>query len=177
MGSVRTDRPHPYSKKGGRRTSEWVSYIMSLGLMFLTITFGFSLAQGQSAKAALARIATVAVQEMSVEGGYTLPVQQTVIQDLQQQGFNPTLASVSVTPPGVRVAYGQPMTLTIAYPVPVHIVDVSPFTVAISDTEGSISFYVPGSPASNDTLINPPGAGTPDLQGTVHGGTGTFTGP
>ncbi|PSR31364.1 MAG: hypothetical protein C7B46_16955 [Sulfobacillus benefaciens] len=150
---------------------------MSLGLMFLTITFGFSLAEGQSAKAALAHIATVAVQEMSVEGGYTAPVQQTLIQDLQRQGFNPQLAQVSVTPSGYRAAYGQSMTLTIAYPFPVHIVDVSAFSVAISDTEGAISFYVPGSPASNDPIISPPGAGTNDLQGTVQGGSGSFTGP
>lgn len=155
---------------------EWVAYVMSLGLMMLTVTFGFSLAEGQSAKASLAHIATVAAQEMSVEGGYTQPVQQTIIQDLQQSGFNPKLAQVTVKPSGVRVAYGQPMTITVAYPVPIHIVDFSPFTIAVSDTEGSISYYVPGSPASNDALVSPPGSGTNDLQGTVQNHMGSFNG-
>lgn len=155
---------------------EWVAYVTSVGLMFLAITFGFSMAQAQSAKAALARIATVAVQEMSVEGGYTSAVQDTLIQDLQQQGFNPQAAHVSVTPAGQRADYGQPLTLTIAYPVPVHIVDFSPITVAIQDTEGAISFYAPGS-ANSEPILNPPGEGTADLQGTVQGTSGTFTGP
>ena len=155
----------------------WVSYIMSLGLMLLTVTFGFSLAEGQSAKAALARIATVAAQEMSVEGGYTVPVQQTLIQDLQRNGFNPARALVTVNPNGLRAAYGQPMTITVAYPVPMHIVDLSAFTIAVSDTEGAISFYVPGSPASNDALVSPPGSGTNDLQGTVTNQSGSFVGP
>lgn len=156
---------------------EWVGYITTLGLMMLTITFGFSMAQAQSAKAALARIATVGVEEMSVEGGYTASVQQTLITDLQQQGFNPQNANVSVTPADQRASYGQALTLTIAYPVPVHIVDFSPITVAISDTEGGISFYVPGSAASSEAILSPPGAGTNDLQGTVQGTSGTFTGP
>lgn len=158
---------------------EWVSYIIGLALIFLSVTAGTSFAQTQSAKATLSRIASVAANEMAVEGGYTQNVQQTIVADLQQNGFNPADANVRLPPTvqGLRQDYGNVMTIQIAYPVPIHIVDFSPFTVAVSDTEGATSMYVPGSPADNDAILAYPGQGTSDLQGNVQTTTGSFVGP
>ena len=158
---------------------EWVSYIIGLALIFLSVTAGSSFAQVQAAKSSLARIASIAANEMAVEGGYTQNVQQTIIADLKQNGFDPTQANVQLPPTvqGVRQGYGNVMTIQIAYPVPVHIVDVSAFTVAVSDTEGATSMYVPGSPADNDPILAYPGQGTSDLQGDAQTTAGTFLGP
>lgn len=155
---------------------EWVGYVMSVGLLFLTVTFGFSLAGAQGAKATLTRIANVAANEMSVEGGYTSQVQQTIIQNLQSDGFNPQDANVQVTPIGVRVSYGSVMKVTISYPVPIRIVDVAPFDVGVSDTSDAVSMYVNGSPASNDPILTSPGQGTGDLQGNVNSGKAKWQG-
>ena len=159
--------------------ANWVSYIIGIGLIFLSVTAGTSIEQTQSAKASLARIASIAANEMSVEGGYTQNVEQTIIADLQQNGFNPANASVQLPPTvlGTRQAYGDVMTIEIAYPVPVHIVYFTPFTVAVADTEGSTSMYVPGSPADNDPILAYPGQGTSDLQGNVQTTSGTWAGP
>ena len=158
--------------------SEWVSNIIGIGLIFLAVTTGLSIDQTQSAKAALSRIASIAANEMAIEGGYTQNVQQTIIADLQQNGFDPNKALVELPPTvqGVRQDYGNVMTIGIAYPVPIHIVDFSPFTIATSDTEGATSMYVPGSPADNDPILAYPGQGTNDLQGSVQTTTGTFIG-
>lgn len=159
--------------------AEWVSYVIGLALVFLTVTAGSSIAQAQAAKSSLARIASIAANEMAVEGGYTQNVQQTIIADLQQDGFDPAQANVELpaTVQGVRQDYGNVMTIEIAYPVPVRIVDVSAGTVAVSDTEGATSMYVPGSPADNDPILAYPGQGTADLQGGVQTTAGTFLGP
>ena len=158
--------------------AKWVSYVIGLALIFLTVTAGSGIAQAQAAKSSLARIASIAANEMAVEGGYTQNVQQTIIADLQQDGFDPAQANVELpaTVQGVRQDYGNVMTIEIAYPVPVHIVDVSAGTVAVSDTEGATSMYVPGSPADNDPILAYPGQGTSDLQGAVQTMAGTFMG-
>ena len=159
--------------------AQWASYVIGLALMFLTVTAGSSIAQAQAAKSSLAQIAGVAANEMAVEGGYTQNVQQTIIADLQQDGFDPAQANVELpaTVQGVRQDYGNVMTIEIAYPVPVRIVDFSAGTVAVSDTEGATSMYVPGSPADNDPILAYPGQDTGDLQGSVQTRAGTFLGP
>ena len=159
--------------------AEWVSYVIGLALIFLTVTAGSGIAQAQAAKSSLARIAGIAANEMAVEGGYTQNVQQTIIADLEQNGFDPAQANVELpaTQQGVRQDYGNVMTIEIAYPVPMRIVDFSPFTVAVSDTEGATSMYVPGSPAQSDPILAYPGQGTNDLQGNMQTTTGTFVGP
>lgn len=156
--------------------ADWVSYIIGLTLIFLSVTAGGSFAQIEAAKSSLARITSIAANEMAVEGGYTQNVQQTIIADLRQNGFDPTLASVRLPADvqGVRQNYGDVMTIQIAYPVPIHIVDFSPFTMAVGDTEGATSMYVPGSPADNDPILASPGQGTADLQGNVQTTAGTF---
>ena len=157
--------------------SSWVAYIMSIGLIFMTVTAGFSIAQAQGARAVLGRIAASAAQQMAVEGGYTQLVQTTLIQSLTQNGFNPANTNVQVSSAGQRVAYGNPMAITIAYPVPLRIVYLSPISFPVSDTEGSVSLYVPSSPASSDPIVTP-GQGTGDLQASVPGFTGaSWQGP
>jgi hypothetical protein len=155
---------------------EWVAYVMATVLLFVAVTFGVSLVQTQGASAQLARIAQLTAQEMAVEGGYTQTVQQTLIAQLQQNGFDPVQAGVTVTPAGQRAAYGQVVGIRIAYPVPVRIVDVAPFTVAVQASAAAVSAYIPGSAASADPVIAP-GAGTPDLQGAPVTGRAVWVGP
>ena len=156
---------------------EWVAYILSVVLLFVATTFGFSLVEAQGAQAQLTRVAQVTANAMSVDGGFTQPIQQTVIQQLQADGFNPTQAAVTITPTGVRAAYGQIVGVRITYPVPIHIVDIAPFTVAVSGTAAAVSLYVPGSPASSDPVLAAPGQGTADLAGTPTSGRAVWVGP
>ena len=159
--------------------ANWVSYIIAIGLIFLSVTAGLSIEQTQSAKASLARIASIAANEMSVEGGYTQNVQQTIIADLKQNGFDPSKAVVLLpaSVEGTRQAYGNVMTIEIGYAVPIHIVYFSPFSIAVYDAEGSTSMYVPGSPADNDPVLATPGQGTNDLNGNVQTTSPVWTGP
>jgi hypothetical protein len=157
--------------------ADWIEYVLASVLLLVWVTFGVGLAEANAAATTLARIAASAANQMSVEGGWTAPVQQAVIQALQQNGFNPAAAQVTVSPAGQRAPYGQAMAVTVAYPVPVRIVDVSPITVPIRSTATTVSLFVPTSPAAADPVLNPPGAGTPDLAGAVAGVAGTWQGP
>lgn len=156
---------------------EWVAYILSVVLLLVAVTLGFSLVEAQGAQAQLTRVAQMAANAMSVDGGFTQPIQQMVIHQLQTDGFQPARASMTTTPTGVRAAYGQIVGVRITYPVPIHIVDIAPFTVAVSGTAAAVSLYVPGSPASSDPVLAAPGQGTADLAGTSTSGRAVWVGP
>lgn len=156
---------------------EWVAYVLSVVLLFVAITFGFSLVEAQGAQAQLTRVAQMTANAMSVDGGFTQPIQQTVIHQLQADGFDPSQAAVTITPTGVRAAYGQVVGVRITYPVPIHMVDIAPFTVAVSGSAAAVSLYVPGSPASADPVLAAPGQGTTDLAGTPTTGRAVWVGP
>jgi Flp pilus assembly protein TadG len=147
--------------------SDWVEYLLGFVVLFIVITLGIGLGRAGIAKANLTVIAQTAAAQMSTQGGYTESVQQTLIQSLQAGDFNPRLADVTVSPNGTRATYGAPLTITIAYPLPVQIVDYTPFTVALSASVSAVSMDVGAGSTSLDPLVDPPGAGTNDLQGHV----------
>ena len=157
---------------------EWVAYILSVGLLFVAVTFGFSLVEAQGAQAQLTRVAQLAANAMSVDGGFTQPIQQAVVQQLQADGFNPVVTVITLTPDGVRAAYGQMVAIRIVYPVPIRIVDIAPFTVAVSGSAAAVSLYVPGSPASANAVLSAPGQGTGDFwQPVPASGQAVWVGP
>lgn len=159
--------------------AEYVGWLIGLVLSLLVATFGWQLGRVQGAETALAHVAEAGVQAMQVAGGYTSQVQQLVVQDLQQAGFNPADVDVLPNPSGQRVAYGNALGLTLNTRLPILIVGYVPTSLGIQETAMGISQYVPQSAASQQAVTGSSytqaAGGTGGAQLTWASGSGTVS--
>ncbi|MHB1926586.1 MAG: hypothetical protein ACYCRD_04890 [Leptospirillum sp.] len=129
---------------------ELLGYAIAFGMLMLSVTFGFGVAGLEGNQATITRITDAAAAVMTVEGGYTSDVNSLIGADLTSARLNPSFARVTYTPNSCS-PYGDLMTITIVYYVPVKVVFFNPaFVIPVGDQTTAVSLW-PHASSSNET--------------------------